>query len=255
MTLNYTQKLLAGTIALVLVMGMTSPAFAQTSSSDPPTPGPGSFVATAAVDPIVFESNTPDLSTESGRIYHGTAITAEDFALTEDTLITDFHYISHFNPTGPINYIIYSDAPGQPGDVLASGTAQNVEIMFIDDSSNLYEVWFDLEEPFAVDADVTYWFGINAPDDGILGWQFGVDGGFGNPQWFASDGINFSPAALASWFALSGISPTAVAGELLSLDNSSLVIAGLSSMIWIAPAAAGIAGAGLFLVKHRANRD
>ncbi len=46
-----------------------------------------------------------------------------------------------------------------------------------------------------------------------------------------------------------------VAGELLSLDNSALLIAGLSSMVWIAPAAAGLAGAGLFLVKHRANRD
>ncbi len=48
---------------------------------------------------------------------------------------------------------------------------------------------------------------------------------------------------------------TPVAGELMSLDNSALLIAGLSSMVWIAPAAAGLAGAGLFLVKHRANRD
>ncbi len=254
MTLNYTQKLLAGTIALVLVMGMTSPAFAQISGSDPPTPGPGAFVATAAVDPIVFESSSPDLTVENGWLYSGAIIAADDFALTEDTLITDFHYISHFLPTGPINYIIYSDAPGQPGDVLASGTAQNVEIMFIDDSSDLYEVWFDLEEPFAADSDVTYWFGINAPDDGVLGWQFGVDDGFGNPLWqfFGDDWVERTPA---SWFALSGVPPTIVAGELMSLDNSSLLIAGLSSMVWIAPVAAGIAGAGLFLVKHRANRD
>jgi len=46
-----------------------------------------------------------------------------------------------------------------------------------------------------------------------------------------------------------------VAGELLSLDNSALMIAGLSSMIWIAPAVAGLAGAGIYLVKFRANRD
>ena len=46
-----------------------------------------------------------------------------------------------------------------------------------------------------------------------------------------------------------------VAGELLSLDNSALMIAGLSSMIWIAPVVAGLAGAGLYLVKFRANRD
>jgi len=47
-----------------------------------------------------------------------------------------------------------------------------------------------------------------------------------------------------------------VAGELLSLDSSSLVVAGLtSSAVWMIPTVAGIAGAGLYLVKLRANRD
>jgi len=46
-----------------------------------------------------------------------------------------------------------------------------------------------------------------------------------------------------------------VAGELLSLDNSALMIAGLSSMIWMVPVVAGLAGAGIYLVKFRANRD
>ncbi|MDH3277043.1 MAG: hypothetical protein OEL77_03115 [Nitrosopumilus sp.] len=47
-----------------------------------------------------------------------------------------------------------------------------------------------------------------------------------------------------------------VAGGLLSLDSSALVIGGLaSSAVWMIPAVAGIAGAGLYLVKLRANRD
>ncbi|HUT05123.1 MAG TPA: DUF1194 domain-containing protein [Nitrosopumilaceae archaeon] len=47
-----------------------------------------------------------------------------------------------------------------------------------------------------------------------------------------------------------------VAGELLSLDTSALVIGGLaSSAIWMIPAVAGIAGAGIYLVKSRNNRD
>jgi len=58
---------------------------------------------------------------------------------------------------------------------------------------------------------------------------------------------------------IGSISPpvdTPVAGELLSLDSSALVIAGLTgSAAWMIPAVAGIAGAGIYLVKLRANRD
>jgi len=47
-----------------------------------------------------------------------------------------------------------------------------------------------------------------------------------------------------------------VAGEFLSLDSSALVIAGLTgSAAWMIPAVAGIAGAGVYLVKTRVNRD
>jgi len=50
--------------------------------------------------------------------------------------------------------------------------------------------------------------------------------------------------------------PKPVAGELLSLDSSTLVIGGLaSSAVWIIPTIAGIAGAGVYLVKLRTNRD
>jgi len=256
MTFNNTQKLLAGTIALVLVMGMTSPAFAQTSGSDPITVGPGSFVETEAHDPIVFESSVPDLSFEDGWVYSGSTIVADDFALTEDTQVTDFHYISHFLPPGDINYIIFDDDAGQPGSILDSGTAQNVEIMLI--AGDLYEVWFDLEVPFAADADVTYWFGLNSPD-GFLGWQFGdiakVDDGFGNlPQ--IDNGGGWFEVSPSPWFALTAADDEIVAGELLSLDSSALVIAGLTSMsLWMIPTVLGLAGAGIYLVKFRANRD
>jgi len=46
-----------------------------------------------------------------------------------------------------------------------------------------------------------------------------------------------------------------VAGELLPLDTSALMIAGLTSMtVWMVPAIAGLAGVGVYLVKFRANR-
>jgi len=46
-----------------------------------------------------------------------------------------------------------------------------------------------------------------------------------------------------------------VAGELLPLDTSALMIAGLTSMtVWMIPTVLGLAGAGVYLVKYRANR-
>lgn len=50
--------------------------------------------------------------------------------------------------------------------------------------------------------------------------------------------------------------PKPVAGELVSIDSSALVIAGLaSSMVWMIPAVAGIAGAGVYLLKFRGNKE
>jgi hypothetical protein len=47
-----------------------------------------------------------------------------------------------------------------------------------------------------------------------------------------------------------------VGGELLSIDSATLLLAGLqSSVIWMVPAMAGIAGAGVYFVRARMNKD
>jgi len=47
---------------------------------------------------------------------------------------------------------------------------------------------------------------------------------------------------------------TVVGGDLLSIDNTALMLAGLSSSaIWMIPTLAGIAGAGFYLIKFRRN--
>ena len=47
-----------------------------------------------------------------------------------------------------------------------------------------------------------------------------------------------------------------VAGELLPIMSSALVIAGVSTIaVWTIPTVLGLAGVGVYLVKHRANRD
>jgi len=46
-----------------------------------------------------------------------------------------------------------------------------------------------------------------------------------------------------------------VAGELLPLDSTALFLAGIQSMtVWMVPTVLGLAGAGVYLVKFRANR-
>ena len=47
---------------------------------------------------------------------------------------------------------------------------------------------------------------------------------------------------------------TPVAGELLPLDSSALFLVGVSTIaVWMIPAVAGLAGAGVYLVKYRAR--
>jgi len=47
-----------------------------------------------------------------------------------------------------------------------------------------------------------------------------------------------------------------VGGELLSIDSTALMLAGLqSSAIWMLPVLAGIAGTGFYLVKFRTNKE
>jgi len=65
-------------------------------------------------------------------------------------------------------------------------------------------------------------------------------------QW---EHVTFSPAGISE---IPPVVEQPVAGELLSIDSSALVIAGLTSMsIWMIPTVLGLAGAGIYLVKFR----
>jgi hypothetical protein len=46
-----------------------------------------------------------------------------------------------------------------------------------------------------------------------------------------------------------------VGGQLLSIDSAALILAGLHSAIWMVPAIAGIAGAGVYFVRVKMNKD
>lgn len=52
------------------------------------------------------------------------------------------------------------------------------------------------------------------------------------------------------------IAPNVVGGELLPIDSTALMLAGIqSSAIWMLPALVGITGAGAFFVRTRMNKE
>ena len=278
MIFSNTQKLIAGVLALVLVAGI-SPAFAQ-------TPG-------LAIDEVEFSQEFESISalaiplppaTEPNQIFdNGRGDTdisgpffdepfaswADDFVLSENTVLRDIHFDGVVVETiaGPgetheldFEWLVYLDDGGVPGDLVASGQGTNEGYLLIEElapNAGLYRFWFDLDEPLALNGGQTYWLEIDhtpQPEFRLI-WlakanEFGselVNRLFDDP-WFTVGPYDFN-------FVLTGGNDNPVAGKLLSLDSSALVIAGLGSIMWMVPAVAGLVGAGVYLVKFRANRD
>jgi hypothetical protein len=87
------------------------------------------------------------------------------------------------------------------------------------------------------------------PDIQTITWEFECHP---NPDWemieFIQNGNNILEVRI--WTA--SFDEQQVAGKLLPLDSSALMIAGLTSMsVWMVPTVLGLAGAGVYLVKFR----
>jgi len=176
---NNTQKLLAGVLALVLVAGMTSPAFA------------------------VF-----DCTFTEGQMIN------ENFGLNEEV---------------PVNGLI---------------DCNNTVQTWTSDSSSCDEIGVAVGGGVANTGN-----GISIDFDAINN-ELGNDEGHCTIEWeiFTHSGASV-PLIQELWF-----NERQVAGELLPLDSSALMIAGLTSMsVWMVPAVAGLAGVGVYLVKYRAR--
>lgn len=255
MKIDNAQRLLAMTLSLVLITGMSAPAFAvemRTTVSEPVTES----VTILSHDDVIYENGLPVLG--GGWVFTGFAAAAEDFTFEEDAVVTDFHFVSHeadgFPTAQPIQWFIFDDGGSQPGNLLASGSAVNFEREEI--ISGFASISFDLDAPFPADGGVQYWIVIYAPEGTFQGWD---ESETGNGD-FACVTIEVPPTKDSEWtcdghsfFQLTG-NPNTVSGELLSLDTTALLIAGLtSSAIWFVPALAAIAGTGIYLIKLRKN--
>ena len=218
MTFNYTQKLLAGTLALVLVAGMTSPAFASLIGD--------TVHATMAIQGNVFfdESKVVDNTIEFvNPVFSG----SESIDVGEKT-ISLIYSVSVGGNIGfgvPRTYVIDSldwvdeggnAIPGEILGVLAVSNPDNISIGSIATTAHSITI--------------------------VLDQGFDIGGG--------------EPLTKRIDITLDVSHDTQVAGELLPLDSTALFLAGLSSMsVFMIPAIVGLAGAGVYLVKFRANRD
>ncbi|HUU48111.1 MAG TPA: myxococcus cysteine-rich repeat containing protein [Nitrosopumilaceae archaeon] len=319
MTLNKTQKLLAGALALVLVAGMTSPAFAQVRTGDV-------FVGqqvTSNVDSTFCDSATQ--ANQCSTSLPGTAptyvqetLSALNVKVTDECSGVLIGILSSGNPlnaNAPGGNL--STGMGNPGCGLNpdnESTFDCVDVTFTADVDSTIIVGSSEWEEF-LNSQFTDWmrlsgtggdfsFSINDwPAPGVAPINYGPDGtgvllaasvaqgetvdlrvaDSGDniydtfmlviPEACADTGVfcgdgqlqageqcddanNVDGDGCSATCKDEGDKPISVAGELESIDSSALVIAGLTgSAAWMIPTVAGIAGAGLYLVKFRSNKE
>ena len=232
------QKLLVGTLALVLIAGIGSTqAFAQTPAQS------DDAVAAEVITPS--GDTTIDFDALASNSYLGTEITIGDvtFSTPDETLVTSGTTVS--TPPNVLSAHVVSSPPAPGGDFDGE-----VVMEFADDTC-------------ASDLEILM---INPPFDATA---FGIDGAelttisSSGPltELFSFAGLPVHKVVMTGdFYAIDDISFTEefcgiVAGELLPIDNTALFLAGLSSSaVWMIPTLAGLAGAGV-IIRSRLHRD
>jgi len=169
-----TNRLLAGTLALTMILSLTYSVYAiEPESVGNGEVGPSEFFAPSTANPedIVFENGVPNPS--GGGLFVDATFLMNDFELEDDVSITDAHFIVIDNDlkldvfNEPIEYFILEDSSGAPtNNIIDSGNAIKVEVEQIADSifGTRFLVWFDFERPVPLLADTKYWFGLHVGD-------------------------------------------------------------------------------------------
>jgi len=239
-------RLLVGTLALVFIAGLQTAVFADqeiitSPISDEFQESKSVVHVMSDADDVIFDNGgVPNVV--GGNLVIASPITiAEDFILNEDVLITDFHFVldTFFGDTGDftrnIEYFIFSDDGGQPGNILTSGNLVDLEFKQIND--RFATVMYFLEEPFEAESGLTFWFGLSSEAGSFYAWSQ-TDAGEGSGACSSSlvppTGGWGCGSVLHNWFLLTGHSPEIVGGELLPIDSTALLLAGAqTNAVWI----------------------
>jgi len=263
-------KLLAGTLALTMILSLTYSVYAiEPESVGNGEVGPSEFFAPSAANPedIVFENGVPNPS--GGGAFVDASFLTNDFELEDDVSITDAHFIvidnglkeDEFNES--IEYFILEDNNGVPtNNIIDRGNAIIVEVEQIEDSSfgTRFLVWFDFEKPIPLLANTKYWFGLHVGDFGSLQhiWEDNTDD-FGEPVWFCGGPVppcNLKPSSPepGTWFQITAKSDV-VGGEFSPIDSTSLLVAGAQSFSWMIPVIVSVIGIGLFVASRKSENS
>jgi len=239
LTFNNTQILLVGTLALVLITGLASPAFADENGIRE-APEVAVYVDESITSAVAVSPNGPWY----------------EFLFTDIGVDAGACSIN-CTPSSGLNSVYAPDSPWT-FECPAEGCWLTVTDAFL--NGDEFEI-FDNSVSIGNTSEVAP-TGICEPDE-TDPEDCLIDNNSSSGMFVLGPGSHsitiqptISPFKLGAAYFKIETHESTVAGELLSLDSSALVISGLtSSAVWMIPTLVGITGAGLYLVKLRANRD
>jgi len=209
---------------------------------------------------VIFDSGPPATAGTLSVIISD-AFLAEDFIPDASASVTDFHFFiipvsPSFLPIGStFSYEIRDDSAGQPGNIIGQGTATVVgSDPFPALCSTCFEVWTDFDNPVPVTQGQTFWIVFQV----FTGGFYIVDSVLvGNQLHITTDKVNYTPIFFFGDIPVNfPIQITAlfpgVGGELLSIDTTALLVAGLqTNLAWIIPVAVSTVGISAFLLRKK----
>lgn len=244
----FNSKLLSGILAFILVIGLATPAFAQVivgsntiQSTQVFTPQHGPVNA-SFTGPLLYPGTIGSTFPNTGQTFTPT----QPFLLGADVFYADFLNIGGFD-TITIN-VWDGSVPGT-GNLL--GSASTTVDITGSTVANPLVVHVNFVPTIALVPGNTYALEFLGTLGGASIMVAGDDGYLGGIAY-----QNNNPRINIDWGFVTYYSDVNVGGNMLSIDSSSLILAGLqSSAIWMIPTLAGIAGAGFYLVKFRTNKE
>ncbi len=195
-----------------------------------------------------------------------TAVSADDFMLTKDTILTDVHFETCEVDAvwdGTFQYFFFEDNGGQPGNFIMQGNGINIEKNPVNFICFTYSIDFDTS--FAAEGGIKYWIGFHFNSDFDPGNIFIETNNnvVGAPCFISSSGTfdnwnqcddNDPGDGDDILFHLTGHSPKLIGGTLIPIDSTSLILAGAQiTASWLVPVLVTGSGIGLALVRKSEN--
>ncbi|MDH3677993.1 MAG: hypothetical protein OEQ12_06810 [Nitrosopumilus sp.] len=253
MTLRNYQKLLVGTLAIVFVTWMTSPAYATPTEHITN----GDFETGSLADWTIVTTFSGDWVINDGTLDpQGPGISIAPISDNFDAIsIQDATSSAMLSkpftvPTGIISAnVSWNDRIRNFADIFEDPTQEvRVEIRNSNGTEVLATIWStDAGDPLNQEGPNSRSFDITSTLHGLEGQEVRLCFSQETGIFF----LNYSVdnVSLTTETAL-------VAGKLLPLDSSALFLAGINSMmVWMIPIVAGLAGAGAYMVKFRFEKD